>query len=52
MRTKSQGFLKSQKFFSHAKRQPRKKLKSPFTDFGGEFANTTFQEFTFKKKIQ
>ncbi len=42
MRTKSQTFVKFQKFICHAEKQSEKKLKRLRTDFGGEFANTAF----------
>ncbi len=52
MRTKSQAFVKFQKFICYTKRKSENKLKRLHTDFGEEFANTVSQEFTFKEGIQ
>ncbi len=51
MRRKSQAFVKFQKFIRHTERQSGKKLKRLRTDFGGEFANKAFPEFTPKEGI-
>ncbi len=52
MTTKSQVFAKFQKFICHVKGQSGKKLRRLRTDFGGEFANTAFQEFIAKEEIR
>ena len=52
MRTKSQGFDTFQKFICQAERQSGKKLKHLRTDFGGEFANHAFEEYTSKEDVK
>ena len=52
MRTKSQAFYTFQKFICQAERQSRKKLKHLRTDFGGEFANHAFEEYTSKEDVK
>ncbi len=52
MRIKSQTFDIFQKFIRQAERQSRKKLKHLRTDFGGEFANKTFEEYTSKGGVK
>ncbi len=52
MRTKSQAFDTFQKFIRRAERQPWKKLKHLRTDFGREFANQAFEEYTAKESIK
>ena len=52
MRTRSQTFDIFQKFICQAERQSRKKLKHLCTDFGEEFANQVFKEFTAKEGLK
>ena len=52
MRTKAQTFDTFQRFIRRAERQSGKKLKHLRTDFGGEFANQAFEEYTAKEGIQ
>ena len=52
MRTKSQTFDIFQKFIRQAERQSGKKLKHLYTDFGGEFANQVFKEYTAKEGVK
>ena len=52
MRTKSQTFDIFQKFIRQAERQSGKKLKHLRTDFGGEFANKAFEEYTSKEGVK
>ena len=52
MRTKGQAFDTFQKFIRRAERQSGKKLKHLRTDFGGEFANQAFEEYTAKEGIK
>lgn len=52
MRTKGQAFEIFQKFICRAERQSGKKLKHLRTNFGGEFTNQAFEEYTAKKGIK
>ena len=52
MRTKGQAFDTLQKFICRAKRQSGKIVKPLRTDFGGEFANRAFEEYTAKECIK
>ncbi len=52
MRTKSQAFDTFQKFICQAERQSDKKLKGLHTDFGGEFANHAFEEYSSKESVK
>ena len=49
MGTKSQAFDTFQKFTQRAERQSGKKPKHLRTDFGGEFANQSFEQYTVKE---
>ncbi len=51
-RTKSRTFDIFQKFIRQAERWSRKKLKHLRTDFGGEFANQAFEEYTSKEGVK
>ena len=52
IRTKSQTFDTFQKFIRQAECQSDKKLKHLRTDFGGEFANRAFEEYTSKEAVK
>ncbi len=52
MRTKGQVFDPFQKLIHPAERKSGKKLKHLRTDFGGEFANQAFEEYTAKPGIK
>ena len=52
MRTKNQTFDTFQKFICEAERQSDKKLKHLCTDFGREFANHAFEEYTSKEGVK
>ncbi len=52
MRIKSQAIVIFQKFICRSEKQSGKKLKCLSTEFGSEFANTDFSEFTAKDEIQ
>lgn len=52
MRTKSQISNIFQKFIRQVERWSRKKLRHLHTDFGGEFANEAFEEYSAKEGIK
>lgn len=52
MRIKGQAFDIFQRFICQAERQSGKKLKHLRTNFGGEFANQAFEEYTAKESIK
>ena len=52
MRTKGQTFDIFLNFIRQAKRQSGKKLKHLHIDFGGEFANQTFEEYAAKEGVK
>lgn len=52
IRTKSQTFNTFQKFICQVKYQSGKKPNHLQTDFGGEFANQTFEEYIAKEDIK